>query len=87
MKTCLALAIALVAGGCCTFSTKPKWPVAPDIKSTCPELALVPLGTEKLSETLNVITKNYGEYHECKARVEAWNAWYAEQKKIYEAAK
>ena len=53
----------------------------------CPELYLVPEDTTKLSETLTVVTKNYGLYHECSAKVNTWIEWYIEQKKIYDEIK
>lgn len=76
---------SLLLSGCVTFSAKPKWPDQPNVGS-CPELA-ESSQTEKLSELLKVVTINYGKYHECTARVEAWQQWYEKQKKIYEEAK
>ena len=84
MKSILLLSVLLLCG-CTTFPSKPAWPKAPEVDS-CTDLSIV-ANTEKLSETLSVITQNYGKYHECKARVEAWQDWYNEQKKIYEDSK
>jgi hypothetical protein len=50
----------------------------------CPDLAQVDPSTEKISELLTVVTKNYGEYYECKAKVDNWIEWYATQKKIFD---
>jgi hypothetical protein len=86
MRIALLLCTVLLAGCWDTIPARPDWPASPNLGS-CPELALVPAGTEKLSETLVVITKNYSEYHICKDRVESWAAWYLEQKKIYEESK
>lgn len=83
MKLITTLLSVTLLSGCSVFNVKPKWPKAPDI-SECPELTLVAEGTTKLSDTLYVITENYGKYNICKARVEAWQQWYSEQKKIYE---
>ena len=80
-----SLPILLLIAGCNTIPAKPEWPAAPDV-SECPELAVAPT-TEKLSELLSVVTANYGKYHECTARVQAWQSWYKEQKKIYEESK
>ena len=80
MKLAIIL-IALAMSGCSVFNTKPAWPDAPEVKQ-CKDLELVPEGTTKLSETLRVVSRNYGKYHECKASVEAWEDWYTRQKKI-----
>ena len=79
------LAFSLFLVGCQTIPAKPEWPAAPNI-SSCPELKDAPI-SEKLSVLMETVTGNYGTYHECKARVEAWEQWYKEQKKIYEDAK
>lgn len=71
--------------GCQTIPAKPEWPKEPDV-GVCPELVdAVP--SEKLSDLLTTITANYGEYHNCQARVEAWQQWYKDQEKIYNDAK
>lgn len=62
----------------------PKWPEQPKI-GTCPDLEDA-MPSEKLSELLTTVTKNYGKYHECTARVQAWEQWYKEQRAIYEEA-
>jgi hypothetical protein len=49
----------------------------PDLKTTEP--------TEKLSEVLNVVVDNYGQYHECKIKVDTWVEWYNTQKNIFES--
>lgn len=86
MKYLILLSTLLISGCWETIPSKPDWPAPPNVQ-ICTDLLLVADGTEKLSETLSVITKNYGKYHECKATVEAWSAWYIDQKKIYEEAK
>ena len=75
----------LILSGCVTVPAKPKWPDAPDVGS-CSAL-LEAQSSEKLSELLKIVSANYGKYHECTARVEAWQQWYEKQKKIYEEAK
>lgn len=40
--------------------------------------------SDKLSELLDTVILNYGEYHRCKLLVEAWHQWYIEQKNNYE---
>lgn len=40
-----------------------------------------------ITEMLKVVVANYGMYYECAAKVDGWNDWYTEQKRIYESAK
>jgi hypothetical protein len=62
-----------------------KFPAVPDeLTKPCPALNLVKEDTTQLSEILMVVTKNYSQYHECQAKVDAWNEWHKSQKKIFE---
>jgi hypothetical protein len=38
----------------------------------------------KASELLTTVVENYGTYYEIRARLEGWQQWYLEQKKIFE---
>lgn len=87
-KIALLIPVFFLSGCLATAPVKPVFPEAiKDLMTTCPDLKLVPEGTDKLSDTVTVITKNYGQYHECKAKVDSWIEWYIEQKKIYDEIK
>ena len=66
-----------------------KFPDAPkDLLYTCPDL--IKLDAEKtteLSQILENVTKNYGQYYDCKTKVDNWNEWYNSQKKIFDTIK
>ena len=83
------LILALLLTGCSTLlPVAPKWPEVPkEITETCPTLAEVPAGTDKLSTVVETVTQNYGTYYECQAKHEAWVEWYKAQRKIYEEVK
>lgn len=86
MKVILLTLILLT--GCSSVPVKPIFPEPiEDIMIACPDLYLVPEDTIKLSETLLSVTKNYGLYHQCSAKVNTWIKWYVEQKKIYNEIK
>ena len=89
MKALIILSLLVVLSGCSTtVPVKPKFPESvPSLMEPCPELKQIPAETTKLSETLSVVTKNYGSYHECSAKVNTWIEWYVEQKKIYDKIK
>lgn len=77
--------IALV--GCTTTPVKRNFPAVPqEIMVACPELKQTQQ-TEKLSDVLKVVTENYGQYHECRAKVDAWIDWYKTQKDIFDSVK
>lgn len=62
----------------------PEFPkIGDSMNYKCPELLLAK-DSEKLSELLETVTKNYSEYHVCKAAVDAWHLWYYQQKAIHE---
>ena len=88
MRSLLITTIFLA--GCATQAVpiKPKFPEAiQSLKAPCSELKEIPPETTKLSEAISIIAQNYGIYHECKIKVDLWNEWYTEQKKIYDEVK
>ena len=40
----------------------------------------------RLSDVATTVTINYGTYYECAVRADAWQEWYAIQKRIFENA-
>lgn len=54
---------------------------------SCPNLQPVPEKTLKLSELLVVVSDNYSDYYQCKAKFDGWVEWYNDNKKIYESVK
>ena len=84
----LILLFTLALAGCSTpVPITPKFPEAPkELTLQCSKLKVTPEKTE-LSELTKVVISNYAEYHLCSNRVDGWNEWYTEQKKIFEALK
>ena len=86
----LIITTLIILTGCATQAVpiKPKFPEAiQSLKAPCSELKEIPPETTKLSEAISIIAQNYGIYHECKIKVDLWNEWYTEQKKIYDEVK
>ena len=76
---------ALLLTGCVATPVKRNFPeVPPSLTVACNSLIEVP-STDKLSVVLSTVTKNYGQYKECSIKVDAWNDWYNEQKKIFDS--
>ena len=88
MKVILSLALVITLTGCMATPVKRTFPEIPNSLNTpCEELIDVPVGTDKLSDVLLVVTKNYSLYHECKLKVQTWNDWYKQQKEIFDVVK
>lgn len=93
MKKLSLLFIVLLLSGCGLFKQPvpivPKFPEAvPELLKKCEELRKVDV-TDKVAITdlLKVIVQNYTLYYECSTRVEGWQDWYSEQRKIFENIK
>lgn len=87
MKKLLLLIPIVLLTGCLTTPVKRNFPEVPqELMEACPDLKTVP-DTEKLSEVLKVVTTNYGQYHECRIKVDTWVEWYKTQKQIFDSVK
>jgi alpha-L-arabinofuranosidase len=77
----------LLLVGCTATPVKRNFPEVPkELVESCPDLKTVET-TEKLSDVLKVVVDNYGQYHECRIKVDAWNEWYKTQKQIFDSVK
>lgn len=83
------LILALVLSGCATsVPVTVKFPDVPkELLKSCPDLKPVDPDTKKLSEVLNVVVDNYGQYYDCKANADDWIEWYNTQKDIFNKVK
>jgi hypothetical protein len=83
----LSLAIFLTA--CSTpVPVKQKFPDVPQaLVEKCENLKKVEGDRVAITEMLKVVVQNYGMYYECAAKVDGWQDWYNEQKRIYDSVK
>jgi len=87
MKRLLLLIPIVMLAGCLATPVKRNFPEVPkELMEVCPDLKTVEQ-TEKLSEVLKVVVDNYGQYHECKIKVDTWMEWYKTQKQIFDSVK
>ncbi len=87
MKKVSFLVPLLFLTGCLTTPVKRNFPEVPqELMQACPDLKLVDQ-TDKLSDVLKVVTDNYGQYHECRIKVDTWIEWYKTQKQIFDSVK
>jgi hypothetical protein len=77
-----------VLAACSTAPVKQKFPEVPKaLVERCESLKKIEGDRVAITEMLKVVVQNYGMYYECAAKVDGWNDWYLEQKRIYESVK
>ena len=87
MKYLLAILLLTITGCSTTVPVVAKFPEVPSqLTVACAKLKEADSKPE-ISELTNTILHNYAEYHICAIRLDAWNEWYIEQKKLFEALK
>lgn len=84
MKPILILLSILMLSGCKDdVPIVVKFPEVPEeLLVACPDLEKVNPETDKISDVLKIVTDNYMQYHECRAKVNNWAEWYKSQKQI-----
>jgi len=84
----IILFLVIVAGCSTTVPVKQKFPNAtPELMKKCESLRKVEGDKVAITEMLKVIVHNYSLYYECSTKVDGWQEWYNEQKKIFENVK
>ena len=88
MKSIVLIVSAFLLTGCLsTAPVKRNFPEVPqELMTACPDLKQVEK-TEQLSKVLGVVVENYGQYHECRVKVDTWIEWYKTQKRIFDEVK
>ena len=85
----IILSLALVLSACSTpVPVSQRFPDVPKaLVEKCDSLKKIEGDRVAITEMLKVVVQNYGMYYECAAKVDGWNDWYLEQKRIYESIK
>jgi hypothetical protein len=80
------LLIALLLAGCSTtVPVNKKFPNAtPDLMKKCEDLRKIEGDKVSITDMLKVVVSNYTLYYECSTKVDGWQDWYNEQKKIHD---
>ena len=84
-----AVILALLLTGCSTVvPVVARFPEPPGrgAMTACPALQKLK-DDAKLSDVATTVTVNYGTYYECAVKSDAWQEWYAIQKRIFEGVK
>lgn len=81
----LVIALLLLAGCSTTVPVQKKFPNAtPELMKKCESLKKIEGDKVAITDMLKVIVHNYSLYYECSTKVDGWQEWYTEQKKIHE---
>lgn len=85
----LAVIGLLLITGCMTkpVPVKMEFPNAPQsLLKKCEELKTIEpkAGGTPITDLLKSVVANYTLYHECSNKVDGWNEWYTNMKKIYD---
>ena len=88
MKT-VVITLALFLTACSTtVPVKQKFPDAPPaLMEKCQQLKTVAEDKGTLREFLKTVIENYSLHYQCADKVQGWQDWYQEQKRIFEGAK
>lgn len=81
------LLLPFFLAGCLVTPVKRNFPEVPsELVTACPDLQKLEKDA-KLSDVVSTVSTNYGQYHECRVKADAWNQWYKTQKEIFESVK
>jgi hypothetical protein len=85
----IILSLAVVLSACSTpVPVSQRFPDVPKaLVERCDSLRKIEGDKVAITEMLKVVVQNYGMYYECAAKVDGWNDWYQEQRRIYESVK
>jgi len=85
----LILLLSLFTVGCSTtVPVVAKFPKVPlELTQHCPPLKKLEGDQVNIVDLHTRVVENYTQYHECSVKIEEWNTWYVQQKKIFEEIK
>ena len=86
----LVLALTVLSlTGCVNVPVKRKFPDAvPELMQKCEDLRTIPSGDKvAITDMLKTVVENYQLYYICSSKVDGWQEWYTEQKKIFDGVK
>jgi len=91
MKLLILIPVFLLSG-CAVFKTTvpvtQKFPDSvPELMKKCEDLKTVEGTSVPITDMLKVIVENYSLYYQCSNKVDGWQEWYNEQKKIFDSVK
>ena len=88
MKYISLLLVLFLVACSTTVPVRQKFPEVPQaLIEKCENLKKIEGDKVAITEMLKVIVHNYSLYYECSTKVDGWQDWYNEQKKIFDNVK
>lgn len=88
MKLYTILALLFLTGCSTTVPVVMKFPEAPkSLTEKCLPLKKIEGEQVTIVELHTTVVENYTSYYECSIKVDEWNEWYNQQKKVFESVK
>lgn len=92
MKFLALILVSFSISGCALFQKPvpvvPKFPdPVPELMKKCNELKTIEGDKVAITELLKTVVQNYTLYYECSNKVEGWQDWYNQQKRVFDNIK
>jgi hypothetical protein len=88
MKSIAVAVLVMMLTACVSVPVQQSFPkVPPELMTSCPPLQILDPETTRLSDVVQSVVTNYGQYQACDFKVDTWIEWYNAQKKIFDSVK
>jgi hypothetical protein len=88
MKSIVIAFLAVALTACVSVPVQRSFPKVPaELMVSCPPLQVMDPETTRLSDVVQSVVANYGQYQACDSRVDTWIEWYNTQKTIFDSVK
>jgi hypothetical protein len=88
MKLIAIACLAVTLTACVSVPVQRSFPKVPDeLMVSCPPLQVMDPETTRLSDVIQSVVANYGQYQACDVKVDTWIEWYRTQKTIFDSVK
>jgi hypothetical protein len=88
MKSIVITCLAVTLTACVSVPVQRSFPKVPaELMVSCPPLQGMDPETTRLSDVVQSVVANYGQYQACDSRVDTWIEWYNTQKTIFDSVK
>jgi hypothetical protein len=88
MKLLAIIFVAMLLTACVSVPVERSFPKVPaELMASCPPLQIMDPETTRLSDVVQSVVTNYGQYQACDSKVDTWIEWYRTQKTIFDSVK
>jgi hypothetical protein len=88
MKSIAIAFLAVTLTACVSVPVQRSFPKVPaELMISCPPLQIMDPETTRLSDVVQSVVVNYGQYQACDSKGDAWIEWYNTQKTIFDSVK